>query len=64
MAEKLGDNAKTVGLVTVDGVVVLGKHVLKQVLPESVELAEALADQTKEFVVGSLLAATLDDHRW
>jgi hypothetical protein len=62
VSKELGDNTQPVRLVSVDGVVVLGKHVLKELPPESVELAETLANQSEELVVGSFLTATLDDH--
>jgi hypothetical protein len=62
VSKELGNNTQAVRLVAVDGVVVLRKHVLKELPPESVELAEALADQSEKLVVGSLLTATLDDH--
>lgn len=60
--EELSDNAQPVGLVSVDGVVILGEHVLKQLPPKSVKFAEAFADETKELVVSTLLAAALNDH--
>jgi hypothetical protein len=62
MSKELGNDAQPVGLVSVDGVVVLCKHVFEKLSPKSVELAEALADQSEEFVVGTLLTATFDDH--
>jgi hypothetical protein len=62
VSEELSDNAQPVGLVTVDGVVVLCEHVLKQFPPKSVELAEALANQPEELVVSAFLATALDDH--
>jgi hypothetical protein len=62
MSEELSDDAQPVGLVTMDGVVVLGEHVLEQFPPKPVELAEALANQPKELVVSAFLAAALDDH--
>jgi hypothetical protein len=62
VSEELSDDAQSVGLVSMDCVVVLCKHVLKQLSPKPVEFAESLADQPKEFVVSPLLAATFDDH--
>jgi len=62
MPEELGNNAQPVGLVSVDGVVILGEHVLKQLPPKSVEFAETLTYEPKELVVSALLAAALDDH--
>lgn len=62
MSEELSDDAQPVGLVTVDGVVVLCEHVLKQLPPKSVEFAEALADESKELVVSAFLATAFDDH--
>jgi hypothetical protein len=62
MSKELGDDAKTVRFVPMDRLVVLGEHVLKQILPQSVELAKALSNETKEFVVCAFLTAAFDDH--
>ena len=62
MSKELSDDAQSVSLVTMDGVVVLCKHILKEFPPESVELAEALTNQPKELVVSAFLAAAFNDH--
>ena len=62
MPEELRDNPQPIRLVSVNSIVVLREHLLKQLPPHAVELAEALANQTEELIVRPLLRATLDDH--
>lgn len=62
MGEKLGDDAEAVGLEAVDGLVVVGKSVFKQVCPHAVELAKSLSYHAVELLVRALLARTLYDH--
>lgn len=45
-----------------DGLVVVGKSEFECLAPGSVELAEALADETVKGRVRSFLGAALDDH--
>lgn len=62
VSKELSNDTQSVGLVSVDSVVVLCEHVLKELPPQSVELTEALTNQSEEFVVSTLLTATLDNH--
>lgn len=45
-----------------DSVVVLGKSLLKQVAPQSVDLGEALTNHAKELGVRLFLRTALHDH--
>jgi hypothetical protein len=51
VTKKHGDVTELVVLVTVDGLVVLGKSLLKQVAPKSVDLGETLTNHSKELGV-------------
>lgn len=63
MAKELSNNPKTVCFVSVDRLVILREHRREKVPPQSIQLAEAFANQAVEFVEGAFLAATFDDHR-
>lgn len=63
VTEEMSNDAETVRLISVNGIVVLGEGVLEEVLPHAVELAQTLSDQAEELVVGALLRAALDNHR-
>lgn len=63
VAKELGNDAQTVRLVSVDGIVVLGEGLFEKLLPHAIELAKTLTDQAEELVVGTFLRAALDDHR-
>ncbi len=64
--ETVGPEARNVpqlvGLVPVDGVVILGERLLKQVAPHAVEPREPLAYQAVELEVRLGLGAALDNH--
>lgn len=45
-----------------DGLVVFGKRLLKEIAPQAVNLGEALANKAKELGIRLLLRATLDNH--
>jgi hypothetical protein len=62
VAEEAADVPEPVRLVSVNGLVVVGKSELEGFAPDPVDLAEALADKAVERGVGSFLRATLDDH--
>lgn len=63
MSEKPSDVAKAVGLVAVDGLIVLGEGLFELVRPESIESSKPLANETVEFEVCALLGAAFNDHR-
>jgi len=44
MSKELRDDAQSIRFVAMDGVEVLREHFLVQILPESVQFAEALTD--------------------
>jgi hypothetical protein len=60
--EKLSDDSQAVRFVPMDRLVILGEHVLKQVLPEAIELAKSLSNETEKLVVCAFLTAAFDDH--
>jgi len=62
MTKELRDDAKSVGLVSMNRVVVFGEHFLEKRAPQAIELAEAFANQAEKFVVRPFLGATLNDH--
>jgi len=64
MAEKLGDDAKTVGFQTVNCIVVFDKRSFKELVPHAIDLAKTLTNQAEEFVVSTFLGTALDNHRW
>jgi hypothetical protein len=64
MSKEPRDVAETICFVAVNGVVVLGKRLLEQIGPQSIDLGESLTDQSVELGVRPLLRATLDDHGW
>jgi hypothetical protein len=63
VSEKARDIAESVGLVSMNGVVVLCKCLLEEVGPQAVEFGESFAHEAKEFGIGFLLRTALDDHR-
>jgi len=62
MAEQLSDDAETIGLVSVDGLVVLNKLAFEKFAPEAVKLAKSLSNLAIELLESSLLTSTFDDH--
>lgn len=64
VAKEAGNVAQLVGLVAMDGVVVLGKGLLEHGGPATIQLGKALTDETKELGVCLLLRTALDDHGW
>lgn len=64
MSKESGDGAKTVGLVTVNGVVVLHEGLLKEVGPQSIDFGQSLSNKSIEFLVCRTLRAGLNDHVW
>lgn len=64
VSEELSDNSQAICFVAVNGVVVLDKGGFEELIPHAVDFAKTLTNQAEEFVVGSLLGTTLDDHRW
>lgn len=63
VTKESGNVSEAVGLVSMDGFVVVGKRFFEKVLPKPVELAEALADVAVELRIGSLLRTTFHNHR-
>lgn len=47
-----------------DSLVVLGKGLLKEIAPQTVDLGKPLTNQAKELGVRLFLGATLDNHGW
>ncbi|KAI3483060.1 hypothetical protein L1887_54081 [Cichorium endivia] len=62
VTEEARDVAEAVGLVSMDGVVVVAEALFEVVGPLAMELAEALAHVAVELAVGALLGAALYDH--
>ena len=62
VAEEAGDIAQLVGLVAMDGVVVLGEGLLIQLHPHAVQARKLLAQQAHELGINLLLRTRLDDH--
>ena len=62
VTEEATDVSKSVGLVSMDGVVVVGEGLFEGVAPDSIDLAESFSDETVEGGVRPFLGATLDDH--
>lgn len=62
VAEEASNVAQSIGLVSMDGVVVSCEAARKRFRPLAMELAEALAHVAIELAVGSLLRTALDDH--
>jgi len=62
MTKESSNVAQTIRLVPMDGLIVLAERVLKQLGPKSVDLGEALANQTKELGVRLLLTTALHNH--
>lgn len=62
MTKEHGNVTQLVVFVSVDGVVVLGKGLLKQVAPQSVDFGEPLANHAKKLGVRLFLRTTLDNH--
>lgn len=60
--EELGNIAKLVVFITVDGVVVLGEGLFKQVAPEAVDFGKPFTDEAKELCVCLFLGAAFDNH--
>lgn len=48
MTKEAGDVPKAVGLVTMDGRVVIRERLFKAFIPDTIEFAEAFADETVE----------------
>ena len=48
MTKEAGDITETVGFVAMDGVVVVGERLLEALVPDAVQLAEALSNETVE----------------
>jgi len=63
MTEQHGNIAQFVVLVTMNGFVVLGKSLLKEVTPKPIDFSEALANHAEELCICLFLRTTLDDHR-
>lgn len=62
VTEEATNVSELVGLVSMDGFVVLLERLLVALCPDAVEFAETFTDQAEERVVGTLLRTTLDDH--
>lgn len=62
MAEQHCYIAQLVVFVSMDGFIVLGESLLKEVAPQSINFSEALANHAKEFGVCLFLRATLHNH--
>lgn len=62
MPEETRNVAQSVGLVSMDGVIVVGKSFFEVLGPHTIELAESLANQPVELRIRSLLRATLHNH--
>jgi hypothetical protein len=62
VSEELCDDTKTVGLETVNSLVVVRKTFFKEVGPHAVDLAEALPNHAVKFFICPLLAGALHDH--
>jgi hypothetical protein len=62
MSEELRDNPESVVLVSMNRLVVLREIRLEKFGPHAIKLAEPLADETVELLVGPLLTSALDDH--
>jgi len=60
--EETGDVAQAIGLIPMNGCVVIRERLLESICPDTVEFAEALADKTIEGGVRTLLGATFDNH--
>jgi hypothetical protein len=62
MPEETGDVAQAISFIPVDCGVIIRECLLKSICPDTVEFAEALANETVEGGVGTLLGATFDNH--
>jgi len=62
MSEEPSNISQTIGLVSVNGGIVIGKRLFEGVSPDTVQLAKAFADQTVKCRVRALLRTALYDH--
>jgi hypothetical protein len=62
MPEETGDVTQAIGLIPVDCRVIIRERLLESICPDTVEFAEALANEAVEGRVGTLLGATFDNH--
>lgn len=62
MAEETTDITELVGLISMNGVVILLECFLECVGPDSMKFAESLADETVKIRVRSFLRTAFDNH--
>ena len=63
MRKELRHDAQTIGLQTMDGLIVIDESVFEKICPHAIKLAKPLADHAIELLVCAFLACTFDDHR-
>lgn len=62
MAKEAANITELVGFISMNGVIILLERFLERIGPNSVKLAESLADETVKVGVCSFLGTTFDNH--